>query len=239
MSEFDLSRIMVNVNGMSYPTYMDKNGTQRFVSNTIVEAMVDSSLEHRNAPGVFTINDVTELFFEGKFTLREYAEFSMLHGYSVGGFEEIMDSKYSGLELDWEQYYELINPLWESETQPSVQRFNEEARNPYWELSVPHENIFLVAVNGKEYPAYEDEFGQKMFVLNRIVQEFVSAMSYFGEFNIDSVDKMLTKGESTIHDYLEFYILNGCSFEAFPELVEEAHKLVKLDMTDDFELKVN
>jgi len=104
----------VTINGVEHDTVIDEHGTQRFVSNPIVEAFVEATqigydrwldanpIGKRvwtTAP--FTLNDISYVPGE-PYTLNQLIEFSALHGYSVGGM----------CDLSFMDGVEVLNPLW-------------------------------------------------------------------------------------------------------------------------------
>ena len=90
-----MNEIIVKVGGVEYPTVIDKHGVQRFVENSLFCHLVDSGQVDLNRLGIDYQHD--------KFSQREYAEFTMMLGYSVDGFAEL--SSFHDMEIE--------NPLWE------------------------------------------------------------------------------------------------------------------------------
>ena len=76
--------ITVKVGGCPYDTIIDPHGVQRFARNSVVDYLVDS--------GRISLNELSWTFQRQPappFTLRDYAEFTMMLGYSVAGFAEL------------------------------------------------------------------------------------------------------------------------------------------------------
>jgi hypothetical protein len=76
----------VRVGGVVYPTIIDKNGTERFIENPVVRYLLDN--------GKIDLNQIAVAYQTGKLggvedAQRAYAEFNMMLGYSVCGFEEL------------------------------------------------------------------------------------------------------------------------------------------------------
>lgn len=86
----------VTVGGVSYPTVMDENGTQRFVADPVLSACFDN--------GSLCLNKLDIAYQLGRsgLTQRQYAELNMKLGYSVGGFRDL--SSFFDMEI--------VNPLW-------------------------------------------------------------------------------------------------------------------------------
>ncbi len=86
--------IIVKVQGINYLTEIDSHGVQRFKENSVIRFLVNKE--------IIDLNKLFIAFQEKKFTKRDYAEFNMMLGYSVGGFADL-----SSFE-DWE----IDNPIW-------------------------------------------------------------------------------------------------------------------------------
>lgn len=92
-----MSEIIVKVSGIEYPTVIDEHGIQRFIKNRLFCHLVDS--------GQVNLNKLHIDYLHDKFSKREYAEFTMMLGYSVSGFAGL--SSFQDMEIK--------NPLWEKE----------------------------------------------------------------------------------------------------------------------------
>ena len=106
----------VIVNDRRYPTVIDDRGVQRFVENKVVNYLRKKAAEGKKCD----MNDLClTAQFNGEFSDRDYMEFYMMIGYSIGGFEEVFES--AKVEDDCEippddtnpykdeEWYELMN----------------------------------------------------------------------------------------------------------------------------------
>lgn len=213
--------IPVIINGITYPTYLDEHGTQRFVPNGIIYKMIESSLSDFDKPlgerpPSMNLNDASIFFQNGGCGMREYIEFGMLHGYSVSGLEDIIYGVYDQEELDPEQHYTIINPLWD----PEADTTGGHAPLPHWEPSAPLDEVESIELFGRTYYHRKNASGEDEFIPNRLVQEFVRRMGYF-TFNLDNVEQLLENGQVSTNDYYEFHVLNGMTFSDFQEMAME------------------
>lgn len=109
--------VMVKVNGKEYPTQM-YNGVQRFVPNSIIEYMVDNEARIFNkngGPGI-TGNDLNTIAIKvlrGELSFEDYVAFSTMHGYSVSGFCDSIESMVDNFDGDADEWFTIENPLWE------------------------------------------------------------------------------------------------------------------------------
>lgn len=89
--------IKVKVGGVEYDTVVDPQGVQRFIADPVIRTLVNAE--------VIDLNEVARLYVgdnkDPGFTQREYAEFNMKLGYSLGGFAE----------LSWFFDMEIENPI--------------------------------------------------------------------------------------------------------------------------------
>jgi hypothetical protein len=100
----------VVVNGVSYPTEL-VNGVQRFRANKAVEFLVEAN--------GLALNGLVMAMLNGEIPLEDYIVFHTMHGYSVGGFVDALESNI-GLNPDIfpgaiEDYFTIENPLWAEE----------------------------------------------------------------------------------------------------------------------------
>ncbi len=94
----------VRINGKIYDTVIDEHGTQRFVINGPVNALVDHSLAMlQRGQKSYSLNEIAQDFADGKWSLEEQIEFYTMFGYSVFGFST----------LSFTVDVEIVNPLWE------------------------------------------------------------------------------------------------------------------------------
>ena len=80
-------------------------------ANPIVNMMVD-----RNTYGYFGLNELAVALHTGEATLEDYIDFGPLHGWSVGGYCDSIDSTLSNLGYEdeaAEEAFQIHNPLWE------------------------------------------------------------------------------------------------------------------------------
>lgn len=109
--------VMVKVNGKDYPTQL-YNGVQRFIPNRVVEYMVNNEINefNRNRGPSQSGNDLNTIVIkvlEGVIPLEDYIEFSTMHGYSVGGFCDSIDSLLDNFPGEPEDWFVIENPLWD------------------------------------------------------------------------------------------------------------------------------
>jgi len=109
--------IMVKVNGKEYATQL-YNGVQRFVPNRVVEYMMDNEakeFELNRGPGRSgnDLNTIAIKVLEGVIPLEDYIEFQTMHGYSVAGFCDSIDSFIDNFAGEAEDLFTVENPLWE------------------------------------------------------------------------------------------------------------------------------
>lgn len=105
--------INVKINGKDYPSYIDGHGVQRFVSNPIVEAFLDSVQEllvqHGwkwiDDHGLYTLHSLSMDYQLGRkgITLEHMIDYFTMIGYSVSGF----------CDLSYFKDIEIENPLWD------------------------------------------------------------------------------------------------------------------------------
>lgn len=100
--------IKVVVGGKEYDTVIDEHGRQRFIENPDHPLMKKLKSRGRdddiiNPDGeVEDLNEMNALYRAGEISKRDYAEFNMALGYSIGGFREL------SCFYDWD----IENPLW-------------------------------------------------------------------------------------------------------------------------------
>lgn len=68
------------------PIIKDEDGTKRYKPNKVVSVLYDSR-------GKFDLNDIWVMYGNGLFSKEDMQEFYQLIGYSVGGYEEIWESR--------------------------------------------------------------------------------------------------------------------------------------------------
>lgn len=128
--------MIVKVNGVEYETHIVE-GVQRFVADPAVATLVRQILtartqgvavevpegldEHynavvrrmaeRNSVEYYGLNELTVDLHRGKVIFEDWIEFSTLHGLSVCGFMDSVESQASNMGLDFT--LEVENPLWE------------------------------------------------------------------------------------------------------------------------------
>lgn len=95
--------IMILVDGVPIPTYIDDNGVQRFRQNEILCYMLDK--------GVFDLNKLYIEVLTQKLNEYDYMDFYMSLGYSVSGFNEIFGPG-SSWEDNGQEPVQILNPMW-------------------------------------------------------------------------------------------------------------------------------
>lgn len=102
--------IPVMVGDQPYETVII-NGVQRFIedkNNPLYRRLQRDTVGVVNPAGdIVDLNDMAIRYHRGEFSQREYAEFNMALGYSVGGFCDL--SSFEDMDID--------NPLWEAPTE--------------------------------------------------------------------------------------------------------------------------
>lgn len=147
--------IMVTVNGTAYPTQLHR-GVQRFVPDPEVELLVELALQHsgshptsfyasipeglqahpnsvvrymveQNETGYCSLNELVLALHRREINLDDWIEFHVLHGYSVSGLCDAVESQLSNMGLgvpytdpadgeeyeDYSLWFTVVNPLWE------------------------------------------------------------------------------------------------------------------------------
>jgi hypothetical protein len=86
----------VRVDGVPYPVITDEGGVERFPENPIVRWLLDSGGVNLNALALAYLRE--EIGPKTPELRRAYAEFYMMLGYSVRGFEELSSHLEVGVE---------------------------------------------------------------------------------------------------------------------------------------------
>lgn len=85
---------------------------------TVVEYMVNNEINefNRNRGPSQSGNDLNTIVIkvlEGAIPLEDYIEFSTMHGYSVGGFCDSIDTLLDNFPGETEDWFVIENPLWD------------------------------------------------------------------------------------------------------------------------------
>lgn len=111
--------VMVKVNGKDYPTQL-YDGVQRFIPNKIVEYVVNQSIkafsQRKDTLGT-DLNSILIKVLNGELPFEDYIEFQIMHGYSVTGLADAIESNVSFNEHlfpgEIEDWFVIENPLWD------------------------------------------------------------------------------------------------------------------------------
>lgn len=86
--------IKVKIGRFQYDTVIDKQGTQRFVENSVIVHLFNT--------GVLDLNKLGQDYLAKKFSKKDYLELHVMLGYSISGFCDL--STFFDVKLN--------NPLW-------------------------------------------------------------------------------------------------------------------------------
>lgn len=96
-----INYIYVRVGDFEFPTYIDDQGTQRFITNSVIDFLT-RRCQNKISHGI-DLNQLCLDYHAGKFTKEDLLLFYVQLGYSVCGLEE----------LDYFNDMGIDNPLWE------------------------------------------------------------------------------------------------------------------------------
>lgn len=86
--------IVIKINGRAFDTYLDKQGVQRFKTNTVMQYLYDK--------GKFDLNQMAMEYYTGNFSNDDWLTFYTSFSYSVAGLSD----------LSYFSAYDFDNPLW-------------------------------------------------------------------------------------------------------------------------------
>ncbi len=105
--------VKVTVNGQEYDSIIDKEFTQRFVSNALIYHLINTYK--------ISLNSLFEDACSGKFSYKEYYEFYIAMGYTLLGFEEVF-GRYS-------LFPDKMKVTIENPVEDELDRLSEQRRN--------------------------------------------------------------------------------------------------------------
>ncbi len=95
--------VMILVGGQPVSTYIDEHGTQRFMTNGVMDWLWRS--------GSMSLDRLWKDFWDGQFDRDGFIEVYMGLGYSVGAFAEVWGVSSTYHDRTGE-FVEVVNPVW-------------------------------------------------------------------------------------------------------------------------------